>query len=72
MSFGPFATTTSESENVVLSLAKPREAQAWPTGEPSYVVPEVLFGDAAEAAITHTVVDRGYTNFAEFPSEFPL
>ena len=24
-------------------------------------------GDAAEAAITYTVVDRGYTNVAELP-----
>jgi hypothetical protein len=71
VSFGPFATTTSESENVALSLAKPREAQAWLTGEPSYV-PEVLLSDAAGAAIPHTVVDRGYTNLTEFPSEFPF
>jgi hypothetical protein len=29
-------------------------------------MPEISLGDVAEAAITHTVVDRGYTNFAEF------
>ena len=65
MSFGPFTTITSE--NVARcpwrSLAKLRLDLR---GAPSYVL-EVLLGDAAEAAITHTVVDRGYTNFAEFP-----
>jgi SAM-dependent methyltransferase len=54
MSLSPFVKTTSE--NVALSLAESREAQAWPTSELSYV-PEVLSGSYVRRAMKQAHFD---------------